>query len=171
MAHTVEMFLDGEAEATLRGMRRRLADAGVPSGSHAPSGRPSVTLAAAGTIPAATRKALRAELRLLSLPNLWLSTLGTFPAEDAVLLLSAVVDTELLAVHSTVHDVLAGKVTNPSAYHFPGAWIPHCPLARSITSDQLAAGFAALLPLEPVRAKIHEVGIADTRTGEVEMLS
>jgi hypothetical protein len=167
MAQTLEMFFDADAEAAVRSLWRRLDAAGVPTLST----RPHVTLAAAETIPTATRKALRSELRILSIPNLWLPTLGTVAAEDTVLLLGAAVDTELLAVHSAVHDVLAGKVTNPSAYHFPGAWNPYCPLARGLTTAQLTAGFAALQPPEPVRAAVSEVGVVDTRTGEVEILS
>lgn len=167
MAQVVEMFFDADAEAAVRSLRERLGAAGVPP----LAARPQVTLAAAGTIPAAARNALRAQLRILSIPSLWLSTLGTVPAEDTVLLLGAIVDTELLAVHSAVHDVLAGKVGNPSAYHFPGNWNPHCPLARGLTTAQLTAGFAALQPPAPVRAKVSEVGVVDTRTGETEMLS
>ncbi|MGP4019517.1 2'-5' RNA ligase family protein [Saccharopolyspora sp. 5N708] len=169
MAHALAAFFDDTAEAEIRTLWRRLDDAGVPSLGARPGGhRPHVTLAAAGGIPAAARQALRAELRLLSIPDLWLHTLGTFPGEDRILLLGAVVDTELLAVHSAVHDALAGKVAHPSAYYFPGAWIPHCTLAQGITDDQLAAGFRALQPPEPVRAGVSEIAIVDTRTGDAE---
>ncbi len=79
-------------------------------------------------------------------------------------------DTELLAVHSAVHDVLAKKVRNPSAYYLPGSWVPHCVLAQEIDTPTLAAGIAALHPVEPIRAKVDEVGITDTVTGEVDVL-
>lgn len=173
MAHAVQLFFDRDAEERMRTLWQRLDDAGVPSLATRTHGRhrPHVTLAVAGSIPAATRSDLRTELRTLSIPHLWLYTLGTFPSEEAVLLLSAVVDTEVLAVHSAVHDVLAGKVRQPSAYYFPGAWVPHCTLAQGITRDQLSTGFATLHPLEPVRARVHEVGIVDTKTGEQELLA
>lgn len=172
MAQALQLFFDAEGEAEIRELWRRLDDAGVPSLDTTTGGRflPHVTLAAARSIPAAARKALRAELRLLSIPDLWLHTLGTFPGEERNLLLGAVVDTELLAVHSAVHDVLAGRVGDPSAYYFPGAWIPHCTLAQGITADQLAAGFRALQPPEPVRASVTRIGVTDTRTGEVDVL-
>jgi 2'-5' RNA ligase len=172
MAHAVELFFDDAADGAIRALWQRLDDAGVPSVATRTHQRhrPHVTLAVAGSIPAGARKALRSELSVLSLPDLWLYTLGTFPGEEAALLLSAVVDTEVLAVHSAVHDVLAGKVAQPSAYYFPGAWIPHCPLAQGITSEELANGFAALCPTEPVRAAVTEVGVTDTRTGDVEIL-
>lgn len=169
MAHALDLFFEEEAEAEIRARWRRLEALGVPSPASR-GDRPHVRLAAAGTIPAAVRKSLRSELRLLSMPDLWFSTLGTLPGEDRALLLGAVVDTELLAVHSAVHDVLAGTVTQPSAYYFPGAWIPHCTLGQGLTPEQLVTGFAALQPPSPVRAPVAEVGVTDTRTGEVESL-
>ncbi|MGW0894213.1 2'-5' RNA ligase family protein [Saccharopolyspora sp. NPDC002578] len=166
MAQTLTVLFDDATETRLGALRDSVAAAGVP----VTEGRPSVALAAASTIPAGTRKALRAELGALFLPDLWFYTLGTFPGEDAVLLLTAVVDAELLAVHSAVHDVLAGKVANPSAYHFPGAWIPHCALTPVLSGEQLTAGFAALRSTSPVRAAVSEVAVLDSRGGEPEVL-
>ncbi|QUG99780.1 2'-5' RNA ligase family protein [Saccharopolyspora erythraea] len=170
MAHALGLFFDDSAEEAVRALWKRLEAAGVPS--LASRGhrrhRPHVTLAVAGRIPEGARRDLRAELSLLSVPDLWLYTLGTFPSDESVLLLGAVVDTELIAVHSAVHDVLAGKVSAPSAYYFPGAWIPHCTLAIGITGAELATGFAELCPPEPIRAPVSEIGVIDTRTGEVE---
>lgn len=173
MAQAVELFFDADADERVRALWQRLDDAGVPSlatRTHQQH-RPHVTLAVAGSIPGSARSELGAELRALSLPDLWLYTLGTFPSEEAVLLLGAIADTEVLAVHSAVHDVLAGRARQPSAYYFPGAWIPHCTLAQGITREQLSRGFAALHPLEPVRASVREVGIVDTKTGEQELIA
>ena len=171
MAHALELFFDEGADAAVRELWRRLDEAGVPS--VAARGhqryRPHVTMAVAGTMPPATREALRSDLATLSIPDLWLYTLGTFPGEDSVLLLGAVVDTELLAVHAAAHDTLAGRVRDPSAYYFPGAWVPHCTLAHGLTPSQLSSGFAALQPTEPVRASVTGVGVTDTRTGEVDV--
>ena len=104
------------------------------------------------------------------MPTLWLYTLGTFPTTDNVLFLGAVADAELLAVHIAVHDALAGRVRDPWASLLPGAWVPHCTLALDVTPSQLAAGFAALHPVAPIRAAVTEIGIADTRTGEIDVL-
>lgn len=174
MAHSVEFFLDDDAADQVRSLWRRLDGAGVPAAGTPGRPRPHVTFAAAGAIPPRTAAALRADLRMLSLPDLWLATVGTFPAAGGAgayaLWLGAVVDAELLAVHSAVHDVLAGAVRQPSAYYLPGSWVPHCTLARDLTGDQLASAVRALHPLAPVRAKIGEVGITDTRTGAVDVL-
>lgn len=172
MAQALEFFFDGEADAAVRGLWRRLEDAGVPSLATRTHGRhrPHVTFALASAIPQRTRDALRDDLRLLSIPQLWLSTLSAFSANDTVLMLAAVVDTELLAVHSAVHDVLAGKVRQPSAYYLPGSWVPHCTLAQAVDPAQVTAGFAALYPVEPIRARVSEIAVVDTHTGEADPL-
>lgn len=172
MAHALEMFFDDDADAAIRALWQRLDNAGVPSlavRSHRRH-RPHVSLAVAGAVPVRTRDALRAELALLTLPSLWLYSLGTFLTEQNVLFLGAVVDAELLAVHSAAHDVLAGRTSQPWALYLPGAWVPHCTLAQDLTAGQLAAGFTALHPVTPVRATIRDIGITDTRTGEVDQL-
>ena len=72
----------------------------------------------------------------VALPSLWLYTLGTFPTKENALFLGAVTDAEVLAVHSAVHDALAGKVRDPWAYYLPGAWVPHCALAQDLDPKQ-----------------------------------
>jgi hypothetical protein len=165
MAQALQFFFDGEADATVRGLWRGLDKAGVPA-AHGRR-RPHVTFAAAGSIPVTTRHALRDDLRLLSIPALWLSTLA---AADGVLMLTAVVDTELLAVHSAVHDVLAKRVRAPVAYYLPGSWLPHCELARDLDPSEVTAGFAALYPVGSVKARITEIAVVDTHSGETDVL-
>ena len=172
MAQALEFFFDGEADTAVRAMWQRLERAGVPSlatRTHRRH-RPHVTFALGGAFTRQTRADLTAELNLLALPSIWLYTLGTFPTSDTHLVLTPVVDAELLAVHSAVHDVLARKVKNPVAYYLPGSWVPHCTLAQELDTPTLAAGIAALHPVEPIRAKVDEVGITDTTTGEVDIL-
>lgn len=172
MAQALEFFFDDEADSAVRALWRRLDRAGVPSlsGRTHRKHRPHVSFAVAGSIPAATRDALRDDLARLAIPRLWLSTLGAFSAADTVLMLAAVVDTELLAVHSAVHDVLAKKVKAPSAYYLPGSWVPHCTLAQGIEPAQVATGFGTLYPVEPIRAKVVEVAVVDTHTGAADVL-
>ena len=91
-------------------------------GPRSPRPRPSRSQPAA-------RAALADELRVLALPTVWLATLGSTAGRPDELVLAAVVDTELLAVHTAVHDALAGRVRGPVAAYLPGAWLPHCVLA------------------------------------------
>jgi 2'-5' RNA ligase len=160
--HALVAFFDDEADKKVRDLWRQI---GVRH-EHAPH----LTYAVAGTIGPKVRKELREDLERLWMPDLWLHTLGTFSTVDNVLMLGAVVDNELLAVHSAIHDVLASKVKNPSAYYLPGNWVPHCTLAADIDDDAVKAAFAKIFPVDPIRAKVREVSIVDTQTGEIDVL-
>lgn len=151
MIQLVRFRLDDGATARIAQLRERVAGAGVP----VPTNRPALTAAAAGAIPPAARAALADELRVLALPSVWLATLGSTAARPDELVLAAVVDTELLAVHTAVHDALAGRVRGPVAAYLPGAWLPHCVLASTKPVD----AFAVLHPIEPVRARIVGVEV------------
>lgn len=142
----VTFRLDPAAGRAVRELRRRVGG---------PSGEPRVRAAAAAAIPPAARAALADEVRVLALPSVWLATLGTVAGRPDELVLAAVVDAELLAVHQAVHDALAGRVKGPVAAYLPGSWLPHCVLA---TRDP-AAAFGALHPVEPVRARVIGVDI------------
>ncbi len=146
MTQRVSFVLDPAAVAAVEVLRSRLAERVLPVAD----GSPRVVVAAAAAIPAGARAALDAELALLALPSLWLATLGTVVGRPEELVLAAVVDAELLAVHAAVHDALAGRVRGPVAAYLPGAWLPHCVLA----TGRPAEAFAVLHPVEPVRAEV-----------------
>lgn len=161
MTQAVRFRLADPAARELTALRALLAAAGLA----VPAGRPGVTVAAAAAIPAGTRAALATAVSVLALPALWLASLGTVGGRDE-LVLAAIVDTELLAVHDAVHDVLAGRVRGPVAAYLPGAWLPHCVLATSGAAE----GFARLHPLAPIRTPVVGLEIADSRTGTSERL-
>jgi hypothetical protein len=152
MAQRVRFRLADAAVAELVGLRERVRGIGIA----VPDDRPGVTAAAATTVPPAAREALEEDLRVLALPSIWLATLGTVAGRPDELVLAAVVDAELLAVHATVHDALAGRVKGPVAAYLPGTWLPHCVLAL----DRPAEAFAALHPVTPVRARVTGVEIS-----------
>jgi 2'-5' RNA ligase superfamily protein len=166
VAEALDLFLDEESAAQVVELRARLALAGVP----VPADAPSVRFARGAAIPAKTRAALAAELHRLTLPELWLTALGTILTDDPAVVLLAVTDTELLAAHTGVHDALAGRVRQPSARYLPGSWLPHCGLTRTLPEPELPAALAELMPVAPIRAKINSIGITDTRTGQVTRL-
>ena len=163
MPTTVRLRLDGPGVRAVAELRSRVAAAGLPVAS----GIPHVTVAAAGTVPAAAVRELTAELRLVALPALWLATLGSVTGDDDRLVLAAVTDPEVLAVHTAVHDALAGRVRGVHAAHLPGSWLPHVVLA----TGRPAEAFALLHPVVPVRARIVAVELHDSRTGEVMTLA
>jgi len=143
----VSFRLDPAAAEAIRELRARVGG---------PAGEPSVIAAAATSIPPAARAALTDELRVLALPSLWLATLGTVAGRPDELVLAAVVDAELLAVHQAVHDALAGRVKGPVAAYLPGSWLPHCVLA----AHEPAAAFAELHPVTPIRAEVIGVEVS-----------
>lgn len=163
MPTTVRFRLDDPAVAALTGLRGRLAAAGVP----AAAGTPHVTVAAAGTVGRPARDALATELRLVALPALWLATLGSVTGDDDALVLAAVTDPEVLAVHTAVHDALAGRVRGAHAAHLPGSWLPHVVLATA----RPAEAFGLLHPVAPVRARIVAVELHDSRSGRADVLA
>jgi hypothetical protein len=147
MSDAVDFALDDGAASAVRELWCRLAYAGVP----VPRGEPRIRFAAAASIPVTARAALEAELGLLSLPEVWLANLSTITGPTDALVLAAVVDAELLAVHSAVHDVLAGRANGQAASYLPGSWVPHCALAL----DRAAEAFTLLHPVAPVRARLR----------------
>ena len=151
MAQHITFRLADDAAGELTALRGKLAAEGIP----VPTDRPAVIVAAATTIPSPAVNALNTELAVLALPSIWLATLGTVAGRPDELVLAAVVDAELLAVHAAVHDALAGRVRGPVAAYLPGAWLPHCVLA----TGRPAAAFAALHPVPPVRAAVTAVDV------------
>jgi hypothetical protein len=166
VAEAVDFFLDDASAATVMELRARLALAGVP----VPSSAPSVRFARGAAIPAKIREKLAAELRVLVLPEIWLAVLGTILVAEPRLVLTAVTDTELLATHSSVHDALAGRVREPSGRYLPGSWLPHCALSRELAAEAIPGAIESLRPVRPIRAKITAIGITNTRTGVVTPL-
>ncbi|GAA0238476.1 2'-5' RNA ligase family protein [Saccharothrix mutabilis subsp. mutabilis] len=160
--HALVVFFDAEADAKVRELWRRIG-----STFEYP---PHLTFAIAGTIGPKVRAELREDLSRLWLPDLYLHTLGVFSTTENVLQLGAVVDGELLAVHSAIHDVLAGRVKDPQAYYLPGNWVPHCTLAHGMDDEALVEAFAAVHPVGTIRAKVHEMSIVDTQTGGIDPL-
>lgn len=161
-------FVDEDAEREIRRLRAALAGRGIGQPEHRFA--PHLTLAAGAAIPSRARAAVRDELALLALPGVWLSSLAVLATAETALVLAAVVDTELIAVHSAVHDALAGKVRHPAAAHLPGSWIPHCTLADRLTTAGLGAAITALHPVTAVRARLGPVAVLDTSAGTVEPL-
>ncbi|CAL9652581.1 hypothetical protein SUDANB95_06637 [Actinosynnema sp. ALI-1.44] len=160
--HALVVFFDAEADAKVRELWRRIG-----STFEYP---PHLTFAIAGTIGPKVRAELREDLSRLWLPDLYLHTLGVFSTTENVLQLGAVVDGELLAVHSAIHDVLAGRVKDPQAYYLPGNWVPHCTLAHGMDDEALVKAFAAVHPVGTIRAKVREMSIVDTQTGGIDPL-
>lgn len=166
MPEAIDFLLAPEPAEVVRRFRARLATVSWP----VPDSDPGVRLAMANAIPKPVRAKLADELRLLVLPELWLATLGNALTGEPQLVLSAVADAELVAVHTAVHDVLAGQVKGAQARYLPGQWVPHCPLTTELTHTQTGRAMSNLGAVRPLRAQVQAIGITDTRTGHFTVL-
>ena len=165
------MYFDDQADAAVRRLWQRLAEAGLPSlatRTHRRH-RPHVSLAVAESLADADPVPLRSVLT--SRPALSLYTLSGFPGNAGVLFLGAVVTAELLAFHAEVHAALGGRPIRHWAYYLPGNWIPHCALAEGLDRSEAARAFGLLADYQPITAEVTSAGIKDTATGSITLLT
>lgn len=143
---TVELLLDADLDTAVRGLWRRLADAGLPSlADHQHrTNRPHLTLSEAQHLDVpALRQALRRSLPLPISP----AHLGVFTSERhprAVLHVALVPTPALVALHSHVHELLLQAGAAPAAHLPPGRWSPHVTLSLRLPVSQLATAVALL---------------------------
>ena len=166
------MYFDGQADAAVRLLWQRLADAGLPSlatWTHRRH-RPHVSLAVAESLAETDPAPLRSVLTS-GRPALSLYTLSTFPAATGVLFLGVQVTGELLAFHAGVHAALGGQPIRHWAYYLPGNWIPHCALAEGLDRPETGKAFELLAGYRPITAEVTSAGIKDTATGAVTLLT
>jgi 2'-5' RNA ligase len=172
VAHAVEMYFDDQADAAVRKVWQLLADAGLPSlatWTHRRH-RPHASLAVAESLAGADLAPLRSVLRAPQ-PTLQLYVLGTFPGYEGVLFLGVAVTADLLAFHREVHAALGGQAVQHWPHYLPGNWVPHCTLAEGLDKATAAHAFGLLYGYEPITATVSAVGIKDTVTGSIMLLT
>jgi len=166
------MYFDDQADAAVRQLWQRLADAGLPSlatRTHRRH-RPHVSLAVAESLAEADPAPLRPVL-MSRRPALSLYTLSRFPEPGGVLFLGVQVTPELLAFHADVHAALAGQPIRHWAYYLPGNWIPHCALAEGLDGSEAGRAFGLLADYRPITAGVTSIGIKDSATGAITLLT
>jgi 2'-5' RNA ligase len=135
MVHSIELVFDRDTEAAIRQIWGELADAGI--GSHAPAGRPHVTLAVAESIDTDVDELLRPVSAWLPLSAL-IGAPVLFGRTSAVFARLLVPSSELLALHAEVHRLCRPHLAPaPMANSLPGQWTPHVTLARRVGGAQL----------------------------------
>ena len=153
MTQSVELTLDAGADAAVRELWARLADAGLPSEQRpvpSPSHRPHVTLFAADHLEADADAALPALLAGLALPLRLGGLLAFGPRRGSVVLArQVVVDRPLLDLQMAVASLCGA---DPDGHFGPGRWTPHVTLARRVPVDRLSAVVAALGDLPELEA-------------------
>lgn len=175
MAHAIEMFFDEQADAAVRRLWHRLAEADLPSletYSHARH-RPHVSLTVASDLDVddtAVLADLAAVLDGEPLPRLHLPALATFAGSGGVLFLAAVATAPLLALHERVGQVLQAHRIDQWPHYLPGNWVPHCTLAMGHTAADFSAAMSLLSGFEPFDAQVTGAGATETATGAVTAL-
>jgi len=166
------MFFDDQADAQVRRLWALLVDAGLPSlatRTHQRH-RPHVTLTVTESLTDADLSGVRQAVCdadvVLDLP-----TLARFPSPGGVLFVGVVVTAPLLALHERVHEALRSQPVTHWPHYLPGRWIPHCTLAQDLDRQQMADAVKLLHDVEPIRARVTSVGITDTTTGEISLLT
>lgn len=144
MAHSLELLFDPAGDAAIRGIWRRLAEAGLPSAASvtAPSNRPHVTLLAATRIPADVDDVLRGLPLPLPVPCVVGAPL-VFGGSRRTLARLIVPSAALLDLHEQVYRAVRPHLDGePYPHCLPGHWTPHATLGRRISAEQAGVALA-----------------------------
>jgi hypothetical protein len=170
MTYSVELLMDGPAEARVRRLWSALARAGVAGASFlTPNYRPHVSISVfeAGdpeSLPAGLRAAAATAVGV----GLRLTNVAFFPGPDRlVTFLGVAASAALLDAHARVAASLDG-VAAVRPFYLPGAWTPHCtlPVAPATPAEIAATVEVARAAGLPVVATIDCVQLIDTASGE-----
>jgi len=172
VAHALEMYFDHEADTAVWKLWQVLADAGLPSLATLThrQHRPHVSLTVAESLACADLAPLRSVLGAHR-PTLHLYVLGTFPESQGALFLGVPATADLLAFHADVHAALADQPVEHWPYYLPGNWVPHCTLAEGLDKDDAAKAFGLLYGYVPITTTVASIGIKDTVTGAITLLT
>jgi 2'-5' RNA ligase len=168
--YSVSLWLGEAAEAQIRGIWARLAEAGI--GTFAGGlVRPHVTLAHGLELdPNPFVAALRERLSSYPRFDLVFSGLGLF-TEPNVLYLSTRMSEPLWTLHREVYALSVAHGARPSLYYLPDTWTPHCTLALGLTWEEVLRAIGACQGLSfPLRAAATRVGVVEN-PGEAERLA
>jgi len=143
--HSIELLLDGPADAAVRAQWAALTDAGLPSqADHASSSNaPHVTLLARRRIDDTTDPALTALFDGALPAAVELGAPLVFGGGRGHVLVRSIVATrELLDLHAAVHEIVGGDQDVP--HSSPGRWVPHVTLASRLDAEGVGRALAAL---------------------------
>jgi hypothetical protein len=80
------------------------------------------------------------------------------------LILTPVVNEELLGVHKAFHDLFDDLIENQMPYYLPVLWIPYCTLSLNITRGKVHEALYAVIrtyKLMPIIAEVNRVGLVE----------
>ena len=170
MSYSVSLWFDEDAEAQLREVWKRLADAGIETFASSPI-RPHITLAHQLELdlePFVT--GLEARLEAHPTFEIVFPGLGIF-VESGVLYLSTVMTDALWTLHRDVAELMAEHGTLSGLHYRPDRWTPHCTLALALTPEMMLEAVKACQSVSfPLKVHATRVGIIENLS-EVELLA
>jgi 2'-5' RNA ligase len=162
MPYAMELALDDEAGAVVRGLWQRVADAGFPfmacSGAH-----PHVSLALWEHVD---RDAMEAGLRRFAARCPVVDV--AFPAVEmfastGVVFLALAPSAPLREVQARCHAMLAALGRDPWAQYAPAAWVPHCTLGMDLGKDVERVAALVRAAFVPLRGRLVRAELVEFR--------
>ncbi|HET7388416.1 MAG TPA: 2'-5' RNA ligase family protein [Nocardioidaceae bacterium] len=170
MALAVCLLPDAEGDRVLRGLWRRLEEAGLPTLLTHTHGRhvPHLTLASLQADDADAVVATLADVPAMAPFTMRFDALGVFPRSRCWLVPSA--STELIATQQEVVRVLTAVDARIHRGYLAGAWLPHLTLAPRLHLDDLPVVARHCFDILPLTIRLTHAGLVDTSTGDVRPL-
>ncbi len=165
MPYAILGFLDPAAEDKVLALWQAVADAGLADNPHTEGLRPHLTLAAYDELDVdKAEQALGPVVAQLSPCCLTLSHLGLFTGERHVVFVAPTVTSDLLLMHSSIHELCNKWGSNPYPHYVPGQWVPHATIGLDLTLETAlrVAEMTASLTL-PMEVRLVEVGAIEFR--------
>lgn len=170
VALSVCLLLDEPAERAVRGVWRRLEDAGVPTLLSHTHGRHLPHLSLASLRSFSLDQVAEA---LVGLPDLaggrvHFDGLGMFRRSRCWLL--PAVTRDLLDRQSAVVDALHATGADLHRHYLPGSWLPHLTLAPRLHLADLPLVARTVFEILPLAAGVSRAALVDTSNGQVTYL-
>lgn len=166
------MLFDADSEAAVRAMWGNLEARGLRSPANSRTrNRPHVTLTVTGGMNRTQAAAAAEPLRTANDLSLRLGSIAVFPGRAGVVYLAVVPTLRLLRLHQEVHARLVGAGVESWRHYLPDTWVPHCTLAEGLGQDEVATAMRAVRRVRPITADITGVGLVDTDTGAVTVVT
>ena len=168
MPYAVELYLDREAEDTVRGLWKRLFDANVAPYLWSSGARPHVSLAVFQDADPAMLSGLTGDFAQLARPQaLSLSHIGIFLEPRPVVFLAPRVTPALLELNAFFHRQASDAGAVPWESYLPDRWVPHCTVAADLDAREVHRAVQELrLGFRALTASLEEVGLVRFRPVE-----
>ncbi len=169
MNFAIELFLDEAAEARIREIWERIAEAGLPSRLLELGNTPHVSLGVCARLdPVGFARQLSEFASREPKLHATFVSLGTFSNRQGVVFLGVIATRELIDLHARFDALFGAAARDPWEYYRPGRWVPHCTLTTALDPGQVAAALrlCADVPL-PIQASLESVAIVENPEGRL----